>query len=132
MFSQELIDKTAPGALCIEPMKVWKIPEGKEYKFAEVANSGDYFAELKKDGYWYQFEKTDNKQCSVKCLYYQKMHFLSVPVQSDCVALYTDPPGREYVLQGYCLQNGLWTRLLKLELSFALHPAISAEFLPLR
>lgn len=63
MFSQELIDKTAPGALCIEPMKVWKIPEGKEYKFAEVANSGDYFAELKKDGYWYQFEKTDNKQC---------------------------------------------------------------------
>lgn len=63
MFSQELIDKTAPGALCIEPMKVWKIPEGKEYKFAEVANSGNYFAELKKDGYWYQFEKTDNKQC---------------------------------------------------------------------
>ena len=63
MFSQELIDKTAPGAKCIEPMKVWKIPEGKEYKFAEVANSGEYFAQLKKDGYWYQFEKTDEGNC---------------------------------------------------------------------
>lgn len=63
MFSQELIDKTAPGAKCIEPMKVWKIPEGKEYMFAQVANSGEYFAELKKDGYWYQFEKTEDGNC---------------------------------------------------------------------
>lgn len=59
-FTQSLIDEHAPGAECIEAMKVWKIPEGREYKFAEVANSGDYFAQLKKDGYWYQFEKTDN------------------------------------------------------------------------
>ena len=58
MFSEELINKYAPGANCIEPMKVWKIPDGKEYKFAEVANSGDYFAQIKKDGYWYQYEKT--------------------------------------------------------------------------
>ena len=62
-FSKELIDKYAPGAECIEPMKVWKIPEGKEFKYAEVANSGEYFAELKKDGYWYQFEKTDDGNC---------------------------------------------------------------------
>lgn len=62
-FSKELIDKYAPGAECIEPMKVWKIPEGKEFKYAEVANSGEYFAELKKDGYWYQFEKTNDGNC---------------------------------------------------------------------
>jgi len=61
-FSRELIDKYAPGAECIEAMKVWKLPDGKEYKFAEIANSGDYFAELKKDGYWYQYEKTDEGQ----------------------------------------------------------------------
>lgn len=58
-FSQELIDQYAPGARCIEAMKVWKLPEGKEKMFPEVANSGDYFAELKKDGYWYQYEKTE-------------------------------------------------------------------------
>ena len=59
-FSKDLIDKYAPGADCVEAMKVWKIPEGREYKFAEVANSGDYFAQLKKDGYWYQFEKVSD------------------------------------------------------------------------
>lgn len=62
-MDKELIDKYAPGANCIEPMKVWKLPDGKEYKFAEIANSGDYFAQLKKDGYWYQFEKTLNGTC---------------------------------------------------------------------
>lgn len=61
-FLQEAIDKYAPGAECIEGMKIWKIPEGKEYKFSEVINSGDYFAELKKDGYWYQYEKTNEGQ----------------------------------------------------------------------
>lgn len=45
--------------LCIEPMKINKIPEGKENLFPSICASGDYFAQLKKDGYWYQFEKTD-------------------------------------------------------------------------
>lgn len=60
-FKKELIEKYAPGADCIEPMKVWKIPEGKEHMFAKICNSGDYFAQIKKDGYWYQFEKTNNE-----------------------------------------------------------------------
>lgn len=47
--------------LCIAPMKINKIPDGKENMFPSLCNSGDYFAELKKDGYWYQFEKTDVK-----------------------------------------------------------------------
>ena len=59
-FSQELIDKFAPEAQCIQAMKIWKLPDGKENMFPQVCNSGDYFAELKKDGYWYQFEKTEH------------------------------------------------------------------------
>lgn len=46
--------------LCIEPMKINKIPEGKESLFPSICASGDYFAQLKKDGYWYQYEKTDD------------------------------------------------------------------------
>ena len=50
-FSQELIDKFAPEAQCIQAMKIWKLPDGKENMFPQVCNSGNYFAELKKDGY---------------------------------------------------------------------------------
>ena len=44
-------------------MKIWKLPDGKENQFASVCNSGDYFATIKKDGFWYMFEKTDNGEC---------------------------------------------------------------------
>lgn len=43
--------------LCIKPMKINKIPEGKESLFPSICASGEYFAQIKKDGYWYQFEK---------------------------------------------------------------------------
>lgn len=59
-FSKELIDKYAPEAECIQAMKIWKLPDGKENLFPEMCNNGQYFAELKKDGYWYEFEKTAN------------------------------------------------------------------------
>lgn len=59
-FSKELLDKYAPEAECIQAMKIWKLPDGKENLFPQVCNSGDYFAELKKDGYWYQYEKTEH------------------------------------------------------------------------
>lgn len=59
-FSKELLDKYAPEADCIQAMKIWKLPDGKENLFPNACNSGDYFAELKKDGYWYEFEKTNN------------------------------------------------------------------------
>ena len=54
-FSKELLDKYAPEAECIQAMKIWKLPDGKENLFPNACNSGDYFAELKKDGYWYEF-----------------------------------------------------------------------------
>lgn len=41
----------------IEPMKINRIPDGKENLFPSICASGEYFAELKKDGYWYMFEK---------------------------------------------------------------------------
>ena len=40
----------------IEPMKINRIPDGKENLFPSICASGEYFAELKKDGYWYMFE----------------------------------------------------------------------------
>lgn len=46
---------------CIEPMKINKIPEGKEDLFPSICASGEYFAELKKDGYWYQYEKQEDQ-----------------------------------------------------------------------
>ena len=56
-FSKELLDKYAPEAECIQAMKIWKLPDGKENLFPNACNSGDYFAELKKDGYWYELKK---------------------------------------------------------------------------
>lgn len=41
----------------IEPMKINRIPDGKESLFPSICASGEYFAEIKKDGYWYMFEK---------------------------------------------------------------------------
>lgn len=49
-----------PEALIIEPMKINKIPDGKEHMFPSLCESGEYFAQLKKDGYWYMYEKTEN------------------------------------------------------------------------
>ena len=41
-------------------MKIWKLPTNKKHMLKEVCENGEYFASIKKDGYWYQFEKTDN------------------------------------------------------------------------
>lgn len=49
-----------PEAKMIDAMKVWKLPAGKESMLSEMCQSGDYFLEEKIDGYWYEFEKTDN------------------------------------------------------------------------
>lgn len=54
------MNKYYPEALAIEPMKINRIPDGKEYMFPSICESGEYFAQIKKDGYWYQFERTEN------------------------------------------------------------------------
>ena len=45
----------------IEPMRISRIPDGKENLFPGICASGEYFAELKKDGYWYQYEKQEDR-----------------------------------------------------------------------
>lgn len=47
----------------IKAMKAWKLPKGKEHMKETVANSGDYFGQIKKDGYWYEFEKDEDGNC---------------------------------------------------------------------
>ena len=58
MYPREEIDKFYPGAPIYEAMEVWSLPKAKQDKIIEVCESGDYFAELKKDGNWYQFSKS--------------------------------------------------------------------------
>lgn len=61
-MEKELLDKYAPEAECILPMKIWKLPDNKLNKFSWVCESGKYFGEVKKDGYWYQYERTENHE----------------------------------------------------------------------
>lgn len=72
-------DKTKllyPEALMIEAMKINKIPAGKEPMLSSLCSNGEYFAQLKKDGYFYEFEKTEhynylfsrNKSVTTGCL----------------------------------------------------------------
>lgn len=49
-----------PEARVINAMKIWKLPAGKEHMLSEMCQSGEYFLEEKIDGYWYEFEKTEN------------------------------------------------------------------------
>ena len=52
------IEQNYPEAKMIEAMKINKIPTGKESMLSSICASGEYFAQLKKDGYFYEFEKT--------------------------------------------------------------------------
>ena len=47
-------------ALEIRPMKIWKLPKGKEHMRDVVCTNGDYFGQVKKDGYWYAAEIDDD------------------------------------------------------------------------
>ena len=49
-----------PEAKIIEAMKIWKLPDGKQDMLAEICQNGEYFLEEKIDGYWYEYEKTEN------------------------------------------------------------------------
>lgn len=59
-FNQEIIDKHHPESLMIPAMNINKIPDGKEYMLQTICENHEYFAQLKKDGYFYEFEKTEH------------------------------------------------------------------------
>lgn len=50
-------------ALEIRPMKVWKLPKGKEGLRLDVCRNGTYFGQIKKDGFWYMFDKDIEGNC---------------------------------------------------------------------
>lgn len=58
-FDVNKVESTYPGAagLMQEAMLIWKLPAGKEFMMSEVCSNGEYFAEEKIDGAWYQFTK---------------------------------------------------------------------------
>lgn len=49
-----------PEAKMIPAMKIWKLPDSKEHMLSELCTNGDYFAQEKVDGYFYELEKTEN------------------------------------------------------------------------
>lgn len=64
-FNQDKIEELYPGAgnLMLPSMLIWKLPAGKENMMSEVCENGQYFAEEKLDGAWYQFTKgTDGEK----------------------------------------------------------------------
>jgi len=62
MFNRDKVYELYPGAedMMQEAMLIWKLPSGKESMMSEVCSNGQYFAEEKLDGAWYQFTKGTN------------------------------------------------------------------------
>ena len=58
-FDRDKVYELYPGAedMMQEAMLIWKLPAGKENMMSEVCSNGQYFAEEKIDGAWYQFTK---------------------------------------------------------------------------
>lgn len=61
-FDYNTVEALYPGAgnLMQEAMLIWKLPNGKENMMSEVCDNGQYFAQEKIDGAWYQFTKGVN------------------------------------------------------------------------
>lgn len=55
-YNQQLVNSIYPqcGAM-YEAMRMWSLPKGKEHMLQEKCESGEYFGQIKKDGFWYQF-----------------------------------------------------------------------------
>ena len=63
MYNQELVNNHYPNAHIYEPMKVWTLPKNKKHMLEEICGNGDYFAQLKKDGNWYNFVIAEDGGC---------------------------------------------------------------------
>ena len=56
-FNKDKIQELYPEAVMYEAMKIEK---GTDALLKVACPSGDYFGQLKKDGFWYQYEKHTN------------------------------------------------------------------------
>lgn len=63
-FDINKVNELYPGTcdMMQEAMLIWKLPAGKEGMMSEVCSNGEYFAEEKIDGAWYQFTKGNEGQ----------------------------------------------------------------------
>ncbi|MCF0180435.1 MAG: hypothetical protein HUJ97_09385, partial [Bacteroidales bacterium] len=59
-FDKEKIEQCFPEATMIPPMLVFSIPKHKKNILKEICDNGKYFLQLKKDGYCFTFNKTEN------------------------------------------------------------------------
>lgn len=99
MFNKDKIHELYPGAedMMQEAMLIWKLPAGKENMMSEVCENGQYFAEEKLDGAWYQFTKGTGGE---KYLFGRTM--------SKVTGLMTEKGGNvPHILSAFdCLPNG--------------------------
>lgn len=58
MFNQEKVNQLYPEAHIYEAMEIWSLPKTKKGELKRVCDSGEYFAQLKIDGNWYEFNKS--------------------------------------------------------------------------
>ena len=59
MYLKEKVDKFYPNASIYEAMEVWSLPKHKRDQIQSICAEGKYFAQVKKDGNWYAFNKVD-------------------------------------------------------------------------
>ena len=98
-FNKDKIHELYPGAedMMQEAMLIWKLPAGKENMMSEVCENGQYFAEEKLDGAWYQFIKGGNGE-----------KYLFGRTISKVTGLMTEKGGNvPHILSAFdCLPNG--------------------------
>lgn len=58
MYLQEEVDRYYPEAAIYEAMEVWSLPKNKTHMLEEICKKGEYFAQVKKDGNWYELCKS--------------------------------------------------------------------------
>ena len=59
-YVKEMVENLYPEATMVEAMRIWSLPKNKEHLLQEKCDSGEYFGQIKKDGFWYSFNKTEN------------------------------------------------------------------------
>lgn len=60
IYDRNLVNEVFPEAIMVEAMRIWSLPKGRENMLQEKCESGEYFGQIKKDGFWYEFNRTEN------------------------------------------------------------------------
>lgn len=60
MYDLDKVNEFYPEAIMYPAMKIWSLPKNKTDKLSEICESGEYFGQIKRDGFFYQFNKTEN------------------------------------------------------------------------